>query len=206
MIGEARRQIVTDGDDERRRLERDLHDGVQQQLLAIAIELRSAATSARASSDRAVGIIDGALTEMASVLEEVRSVAHGIYPAILGDAGLSAALASLADVSPLPVNVVRVPARRFPATTEAAAYHVVAEGVENAAAHSRARVVAVDVDGVGRVLVVEVRDDGSGGAVVSSVGGLVELADRVGTLDGTFAVSSAPGRGTSIRAVIPCAL
>jgi signal transduction histidine kinase len=204
LLREARRRIVTDGDDERRRLERDLHDGVQQQLLAIAVELRGAAELARNSGDRTIGVLDGALANVAAVLEEVRSVAHGIYPAILTDAGLVAAVATLADVAALPVNVVHVPERRFPSTVEAAAYQVVAEGVANAVAYSGARAVAVDMAEADGELAVEVCDGGRGGAKVTSVGGLAELADRVGALDGTFTVSSEVGTGTSIRAVIPC--
>jgi signal transduction histidine kinase len=204
-LREARRQIVADGDDERRRLERDLHDGVQQVLLALVGELRIAAALSRGANDPATAVLEDAVDRTAVVLEEVRDVAHGIYPAILTDAGLAAAVASLADIAALPVAVDRLPRVRFPVAVETAAYHVVAEAVANAAAHSGASVVDVDVTRLDGTLLVRVHDDGHGGAEVRPVGGLAELADRVGAIDGTISVESDPLAGTTVRAVIPCA-
>jgi signal transduction histidine kinase len=203
-LREARRRIVADGDDERRRLERDLHDGVQQQLLALGADLRAGASVARAAGDAAAGAFEDAVARTAAVLEEVRSVAHGIYPAILTDAGVGAAVASLADVAALPVETVRLPEGRYAAPVEAAAYRVVAEGIENAVSYSGASVVAVEVSEAAGTLVVRVHDDGRGGAVVREAGGLAELVDRVGAIDGTMSIASAAGTGTTISAVIPC--
>jgi signal transduction histidine kinase len=200
----ARRRIVSDGDDERRRLERDLHDGVQQVLLALAGEVGAAAALARAADDPAAGALEDAVVRTASLLEEVRDVAHGIYPAILTDAGLAPAVASLADVAALPVSLGHLSADRFPPAVEAAAYQVVAEGIANAAAHSAASVVDVEIIRLDGTLVVRVRDDGHGGASLEPVGGLAELVDRVGAIDGTVSVESNPASGTTVGAVIPC--
>jgi signal transduction histidine kinase len=202
-LRDARRRIVADGDDERRRLERDLHDGVQQQLLALGAELRVAAAAARASGHAAERALDRAVGETAAVLEEVRVVAHGIYPAILTDAGLAPGIASLADVAALPVEIVGAPDRRYSAPVEAAAYRVVAEGIENAVSYSGARVVEVEVGETGGALHVRVHDDGRGGARVTQLGGLAELVDRVGAIDGTVSIESG-AEGTAIGAVIPC--
>jgi signal transduction histidine kinase len=204
-LRDARRRIVADGDDERRRLERDLHDGVQQLLLALAREVRAAAALARATSDPAASVLEEAVGGTAAVLEEVRDVAHGIYPAILTDAGLAAAIASLADLAALPVMLGRLPDDRYPAAVEAAAYQVVSEGIANAASHSEASVVDVDVSRIDGTLVVRVHDNGCGGAGLMPVGGLAELVDRVGAIDGTVSVESGAGSGTTIGAVIPCA-
>jgi signal transduction histidine kinase len=201
----ARRRIVADGDDERRRLERDLHDGVQQLLLAVAAGLRAAAARSRASDEPGTAVLDAAVAQTTAVLEEVREVAHGIYPAILTDAGLAAAVASLADIAALPVTVGRLPKRRYPAVVEAAAYQVVAEGIANAAAHGGASCVDVEVDDFDGALLVRVHDDGRGGAQVGLVGGLAELADRVGAADGTISIASDAVFGTTIDVVIPCA-
>jgi signal transduction histidine kinase len=204
-LADARRRIVRDGDDERRRLERDLHDGVQQQLLALGAELRVAAAAARSAGDPAELALDRAVVETAAVLEEIRTVAHGIYPAILTDAGLGAAVASLADVAALPVEVLEAPARRYPPAIEATAYQVVAESIENAISYAGATVVAVVVRQSRDTLVVRVHDDGHGGAEVHEVGGLAGLVDRVGAIDGTLSIISGDS-GTTIGAVIPCAL
>jgi len=203
-LGEARRRIVRDGDDERRRLERDLHDGVQQQLLAVGAELRAAAGAARSAGDPTAPALERAVRDTAGVLEEIRTVAHGIYPAILTDAGLGPAVATLADVSALPVDVVHTPSRRYAAAVEATAYQVVFQSIENAVSYSNGTVVAVDVSETAGTLVVRVRDDGHGGAEVKQVGGLAELVDRVGAIDGTVSVVSGES-GTTVSAVIPCA-
>ena len=201
----ARRRIVRDGDDERRRLERDLHDGVQQQLLALGAELRAGVRLARDLGHAAASSLEAAVAETAILLDEVRELAHGVYPAILTDAGLGPALASLADVAGLPVRLTAAPTGRYPASVEATAYRVVAEGVENAGRHSDATMVEVGLREADDAVVVDVHDDGQGGATVKSVGGLAELVDRVGAIDGTIAIQSPPGEGTTIRAVIPCA-
>jgi signal transduction histidine kinase len=204
-LREARRTIVADGDDERRRLERDLHDGVQQLLLAVIGDLRTAAAISRQSNEQTTRSLEDAVSETAAVLEEVRVVAHGIYPAILTDAGLAAAVASLADIAAIPVAVGHLAEERYPPAVEAAAYQVVAESIANAATHSGASVVVVDVTRIDGTLLVRVHDDGHGGAELRLVGGLAELVDRVGAVGGTLSVESDPASGTTIGAVIPCA-
>jgi signal transduction histidine kinase len=201
----ARQLVVQEGDDERRRVERDLHDGVQQQLLALGSDLRTAARIAREVDTRDACALEDAVRSTATVLEEVRSVAHGIYPAILTDAGLAEAVASFADVATLPVEVRRLPKGRYPPPVETAAYRVVVEAVENAASYSGAPSVDVEIDELDGMLHVRVHDDGRGGAHQERHGGLVELADRVGAIDGTISVESVRGGGTTIAAVIPCA-
>ena len=200
----ARRRIVREGDDERRRLERDLHDGVQQQLLALGAELRSGVRIARELGHEASRALEAAVEETTILLDEVRELAHGVYPAILTDAGLGSAVASLADVAGLPVKLGETLRRRYPSSVEATAYRVVVEGVENAVRHSDATMVEVDMREAGDSVVVDVRDDGHGGAAVAPIGGLVELVDRVGAIDGSILVESSE-RGTTITAVIPCA-
>ena len=200
----ARRRIVGDGDDERRRLERDLHDGVQQQLLALAAELRAGARLAHVNGHATASVLEAGVRETGALLDVVRDVAHGIYPAILTDAGLGPAIASLADVAGLPVRIACAPTRRYASSVEATAYRIVAEGIDNAVSHSDAMFVAVAVSDADGSLVVDVHDDGHGGADVRAVGGLAELVDRVGAIDGTFTVESSAA-GTTIRAVIPCA-
>ena len=200
----ARRRIVGDGDDERRRLERDLHDGVQQQLLALGAELRAGARLARDLDHAAASSLEAAVEETAVLFDEVRELAHGVYPAILTDAGLGPAVASLADVAGLPVRLAGAPTGRYPASVEATAYRVVAEGVDNAGRHSDATMVEVGLREADDAVVVDVHDDGQGGATVTSVGGLAELVDRVRAIEGTIAIQSPPGEGTTIRAVIPC--
>jgi signal transduction histidine kinase len=201
----ARRRIVGEGDDERRRLERDLHDGVQQQLLALGAELRSGVRIARNLGHEVSRSLEAAVEETTILLDEVRKLAHGVYPAILTDAGLGPAVASLADVAGLPVKLTGAPTRRYPSSVEATAYRVVAEGVENAVRHSDATMVDVGVREVDDSVMVDVRDDGHGGAAVASVGGLAELVDRVRAIDGSITIESSPEDGTTISAVIPCA-
>jgi signal transduction histidine kinase len=180
-----------------------LLDAVVQ--VALSAELRAAAGSAEASGDDAAPYLRRAVGEAGALLEEVRSVAHGIYPAILGDAGLAPALASLVDLAPLPIELDPVSTRRYPPAVEAAIYRLVAEAIDNAAAHADATWVAVAIGEVAETLEVRVRDDGRGGAVAAAVGGLAELADRVGALGGTIAIESPAGGGTTISAGIPCA-
>jgi signal transduction histidine kinase len=196
---------VSDGDDERRRLERDLHDGIQQQLLALGSELLAARAKVRASGDGAAAELEALVGETAAVLEEVRTLAHGVYPAILRDAGLTAAVASLTDLAELPIEVVGRAERRYSEAVETAAYHVIAETVDNAVAHSGAAAVTVTIDAQREQLVVEVHDDGRGGAAVKQTGGLAELVDRVGAIDGKLSVTSGPEIGTTVSAWIPCA-
>ena len=170
----ARRRIVGDGDDERRRIERDLHDGVQQQLLALAAEFERAPDSP-ASMAILRRALEAGVRETCALLDEVRALAHRIYPASLTDAGLGPPIASLADVAGLPVRIARAPTRRYTSSVEATAYRIVAEGIDNAVFHSDAMSVAVDISDADGSVLVDVHDDGHGGAAVKNVGGLAEL-------------------------------
>jgi signal transduction histidine kinase len=191
----SRTRIVETGDAERRRLERDLHDGAQQSLLALSYDLRLARASAEANGDlQTAGLLSSAADEAQTTLAELRELAHGIYPAILGEAGLGPALATLADGSPLPVELSGVPSDRYSAAVETAAYVSVAEAVEDAAERG-ATVAAVDVVREGRRLFVTVEDDGA-----ERDAQLLHLADRIGALGGSLDVGA-----TTLRAEIPCA-
>jgi signal transduction histidine kinase len=190
----SRGRIVESGDSARRRLERDLHDGAQQRLLALSYDLRLARAGAADDDDgQLVSMLDTAVDETDAALEELRELAHGIYPAILTEAGLAPALATLADEAPLPVEVRGVPPERQPPSVETTAYALVAETIEEASRRG-ATTVTAQVRREGSVLVVAVEDDG---ALRSSP--LVHLADRVGALGGSLDVGD-----TTLRAKLPC--
>jgi signal transduction histidine kinase len=203
QLHESRARIMRAADEERRRIERDLHDGAQQRLVALALQLRMA--RAKADGD-AARMLDAAIAELMEATGELRELARGIHPAILSDRGLDAALRSLAVRAPLPVRVTEVPAGdRLPAQVETAAYFVVAESLTNVARYSGAERAEVSVARANGAVVVEVRDDGRGGADPASGSGLRGLADRVSALDGRLEVDSPAGAGTTVRARIPCA-
>ena len=204
-VEESRTRIVAAGDDERRRIERDLHDGAQQRLVAIALELRSTQRRLGRKLDpeveRALGTAVG---ELQVAVEELRELARGIHPTILVEGGLVAALGSLGARSPLPVKVDAT-AERFPPDVEAAAYFLACEALANVVKHahaSTATVVARHEDGM---LAVEVADDGVGGARLDGGSGLRGLADRVEARGGRLLVESPPGGGTRVVGEIPCA-
>jgi signal transduction histidine kinase len=191
---------------ERRRLERDLHDGAQQRLVALSLQLGLARRRLDAGDGRAaVVMLDAARDELARALEELRELARGIHPAVLTDRGLEAALEALADRAPLPVSLDQMPAERLPAPVEAAAYFVVAEALTNVAKYAGASSAEVRIARNGGYAVVEVRDDGVGGADPAVGTGLRGLADRLAALDGRLEVHSPPGHGTTVRAEVPCA-
>ncbi|MDQ3856901.1 MAG: histidine kinase, partial [Actinomycetota bacterium] len=177
---------------ERRRLERDLHDGAQQRLVAMSLALGLLRSRLHSDGDRGrAALLDEAEAELHGAVAELREVAHGIHPAVLTDEGLAAALESLAEQAPAALRLARVPRERFPASVETAAYLVVAE----AAKLGPARVTASRRDGY---LVVDVETE----SVPERLGG---LEDRIGALDGSLTLVQAPGRGVMIRAEIPCA-
>ena len=190
----SRARIVETGDAARRRLERNLHDGAQQRLLALSYDLRLARAGANGDDKtRLASPLDAAAEEIEAALEELRELAHGIYPAILTEAGLGPALETLADDAPLPVELGDSSARRPPPAVEPTAYVVVDEAIEDAAGRG-ATWLAVRVDHEGDRLVVTTDDDG---APRSSA--LVHLADRVGALGGSLVAGD-----TTLRAEIPC--
>jgi signal transduction histidine kinase len=203
MLAASRARIVEAGDAERRRLERNLHDGAQQRLVTLALQLRLIGNLLERDPSAAHGALDAASSELHSALEELRELARGIHPAVLTERGLEPAVAALAHRSPVPVEVVAVPGDRLPAAVEAAAYYIIAEAITNVAKYAEASHVAVSVSRFDAGTLVEVSDDGIGGADPGAGSGLRGIADRVEALNGHFAVTSPPGMGTTIRAEIP---
>jgi signal transduction histidine kinase len=201
-LRDSRARIVEAADDERRRLERDLHDGAQQRLVALALTLRLA----RSRTDgEAAELLDGASAELAQATAELRELARGIHPAVLTDRGLAPAVDALAARATIPVEVAGVPQDRLPAGVEAAAYFLVAEALTNVSRYAGAGHAEVRMERHNGTLVVEVRDDGVGGADPAAGTGLRGLADRVAALDGRLEISSPEGEGTIVRAWVPCA-
>jgi signal transduction histidine kinase len=196
-------RIVTAGDEERRRLERDLHDGVQQRLLSIGLSLQLVRAEVGANATGTVALVREAEAELGSALDDLRELAQGIHPAVLTEHGLGPALKTLATRSPVPVEIRRVPRERLPAPVEAAAYFVVSEALANAGKHACASAVTIDVRCDEGALVVDVEDDGRGGAQPRPGSGLAGLADRVHALSGELAIESEPGRGTHLSARVP---
>ncbi|MCP9487778.1 MAG: PAS domain S-box protein [Gaiellaceae bacterium MAG52_C11] len=201
----SRSRIVQAADDARRMLERNLHDGAQQRLVALSLSLRLAQTRIGCDPDAAETILGDARDELSLAIEDLRELARGIHPAVLTDRGLEAAVLTLATRSLIPVEV-SVPAERLPGAVEAAAYYVVAEALTNVAKYAQASLAHVRVSRDNGRAVVEVADDGVGGASAGAGSGLRGLADRVAALDGTLAIESPPGAGTRIRAELPLSL
>ena len=200
----SRARLVEAADGARRRVERDLHDGAQQRLVAVGLALRLARTRLGAGSrDELDALLAEAGEELTGALAELRELARGIYPPLLTDEGLGPALISLAERASLPVVVRSVPAERPPEAVEQACYFVVSEALTNAAKHASATQVGVDVVSDGDGLRVEVLDDGVGGADADG-SGLRGLADRVAAVGGRFEVSSPAGGGTRMTATLPC--
>jgi signal transduction histidine kinase len=202
----SRQRLVTSQDEARRQLERDLHDGAQQRLVTLSMDLRMAREQALASGDAELtSRLDAAEQELARSLAELRELARGIHPAILTQNGLGAALRSLAERSTVLVELRSAPEARYSPEVEATAYFVVSEALANVAKHARASRAWVEVrDGDGR-LSIDVTDDGVGGADVHAGSGLMGLTDRVEAVGGRIGVRSDPGTGTSVFAEIPCA-
>ncbi len=199
----SRARIVEAADAARIRLERDLHDGAQQRLVGLALMLRLARNQ-MTDGDPAALLLDEAGAELADATAELRELARGIHPAVLTDGGLEPALRALAMRSPVAVTLVEVPAERLPAPVEATAYFTVAEALTNVARYSGAQRVDVEVWRQHGALIVEVRDDGSGGADPEGGTGLSGLADRIAALGGRLEIESPSGAGTRLRAEMPC--
>jgi signal transduction histidine kinase len=199
----SRARIVQAGDAERRRLERNLHDGAQQRLVSLALALRLAQSRLMDDPAVAMELLTQASEELALGLEELRELARGIHPAILTDRGLAPAVEALAARATVPVAVNGLPLERLPEPIEAAAFYVVSESLANVAKYASAEHARVDVQRNDGVIVVEVSDDGVGGADAAKGSGLRGLADRVEALGGRLEVSSEDGRGTTVRAELP---
>ncbi len=201
----SRARLVHATETERHRIERDLHDGTQQRLVAIAMALGLAESKLAADRPAVQPVLREARDALTVALAELRELTQGIRPAILVERGLAAALDDLARRAALPVRLDVALSGRLPEQIEGATYFVASEALTNAAKHSHASEVRLVASWTNGVLVVEVRDDGIGGAAAGSGSGLRGLADRVEALGGRLTVSSPPGRGTTLRAEIPCA-
>ncbi len=203
-LQDTRSRMVAAADTERRRIERDLHDGAQQRLVALAMTLGRARARLGEDPDGARLLVDEAHGEAKQALAELRDLARGIHPSVLTDRGLDAALSALAARCPVPVHLaVDVPRRAAPGI-EAVAYFVVAEALTNIAKHAAARRAVVRARRSDDVLLLEITDDGRGGATLAAGSGLGGLRDRVRAVDGTFALDSPPGGPTLIRVELPC--
>ncbi|MEA2428587.1 MAG: hypothetical protein QOF37_2215 [Thermoleophilaceae bacterium] len=199
----SRARIVAEADETRKRIERDLHDGVQQRLVSLGLELRAA----QATVPPRLGELEGALSRIAegltSVFDDLREISHGIHPAILSEGGLEPALRALCRRSAVPVELDLRAERRLPAHVEVAAYYVVSEALANAAKHAQASVVHVELDAHDSILRFAIRDDGIGGADPRQGSGLVGLSDRIEALGGTLEVTSPSGSGTALLIEVP---
>jgi signal transduction histidine kinase len=201
----SRSRLVEVGWRQRRRLERDLHDGAQQRLVSLALTLRLARERLGADSGDAAMLLDRSREELDLALSELRELARGIHPAVLADRGLTAAVDALADRAPLPVEVRDVPAERLPEHIELTAYFVISEALTNITKYAQANRAWVSVRQKNGRLLLEVGDDGVGGADVGRGTGLRGLADRLDAIEGRLYIESEPGRGTTVRATMPSA-
>ncbi len=201
-LGASRSRLVGAADVERRRLERNLHDGAQQRLTWLAVDLRRAASRARRSPEEAPALLEKAEAELELAIDELRDLAHGIHPSVLTDLGLATAVRGAALRSTVAITLVELPERRVDEAAETTAYYVFAEAVANAQKHAYASSIDVSIALRDRALHVEVADNGAGGASEQG-SGLQGLRDRVETVGGSFRVTSARGVGTVVTATIP---
>ena len=201
----SRARVVAAGDEARRRIERDLHDGAQQRLISLGLDLRNVEADVPAHLVPLRERIAELVTTVAGVSTELQELSRGIHPAVLSKGGLGPAVKVLARRSAIPVELVLSAQRRLPDPVEVAAYYVVAEALTNAAKYARASAVEVRVDIEEQDLNLSIRDDGIGGADVSKGSGLTGLRDRVEALGGILSISSHPGAGTALSARIPFA-
>jgi signal transduction histidine kinase len=204
QLNASRLRILEAGLAERRRLERNLHDGAQQRLVSLALQLRLLETRIiDRDPDAAKRIVAGARDELEHAMQELRELARGLHPAVLTDRGLAAGLESLARASALPVAIRGASDERLGDAVEAGAYFVVAESITNTVKHADATRIDVRLERLGSGLRVEIADDGRGGADPAAGTGLRGLADRVEALGGRFAVADRPGGGTIVSVVLP---
>jgi signal transduction histidine kinase len=200
----SRARIVAATDDARRRLERDLHDGAQQRLVSLSLELRVAQAGLPPGTDDVRQQLGQAVDGLTAVSHDLQEISRGIHPAIVSQGGLGPAVRALARRSGLPVDLRLDVDQRLPERIEVAAYYIISEALTNAAKHAHANLVRVHVEADKARLSLTVRDNGVGGAYREGGSGLLGLQDRVEALDGTFTVLSPPGRGTTLNAEIPC--
>jgi signal transduction histidine kinase len=202
-LAASRARVVAAADETRRRIERDLHDGTQQRLVSLGLELRAAEVMVPPGSDDLRAQLSEAASDLADVVQDLQEVSRGIHPAILTKGGLGPALRGLARRSAIPVELDGFADRRLPQLVEVAVYYVVSEALTNAAKHAQASVVHVELDVTDAVVRLWVRDDGVGGADPGGGSGLLGLRDRVDALGGTIEIASPPGQGTSLLVCIP---
>jgi signal transduction histidine kinase len=207
-LGAAQRRLVSAQDEARRRLERNIHDGAQQQLVALAVKARLARTLTERDPPKAVEMLEQIEGETQAALDDLRDLARGIYPPLLADKGLEAALAAQARKSPVPVTVLGDHLGRFPQEIEAAVYFSSLEALQNTAKYADATSARIELHQTGGTLVFTVSDDGRGfdPGVAGTGSGLQGIADRLGALGGTLEVTSAPGAGTTVTGRLPVAL
>jgi signal transduction histidine kinase len=199
----ARQRILAAADAERRRIERDLHDGAQQRMVAVAVTLGLAEQRFKTDPESAVKLVAQAREEAQAAVKELRELARGIHPAVLSDHGLGPALEALASRAPVPVDVSGVPDSGLGHEIEVCAYFVTAEALTNVAKYARASSASVELSVEDDRLRVQVRDDGVGGADPTTGTGLRGLRDRVDALDGELEVESPPGGGTTVTVEVP---
>jgi signal transduction histidine kinase len=202
-LAASRARVVAAGDETRRRIERDLHDGTQQRLVSLGLELRAAETMVPAELTELREQLSGATKGLGDVVENLQEISRGIHPAILSKGGLGPAIKTLARRSAVPVQLDLRAERRLPERIEVAAYYIVSEALTNAAKHAHASVVHVDVKAQDAVVRLSIRDDGIGGADPTQGSGLIGLRDRVETVGGRMEIASAAGTGTSLLVTIP---
>jgi signal transduction histidine kinase len=199
----SRTRIITTADETRRRIERDLHDGAQQRLVAVMLQLRTAQASVPPERDDLFRQLGDVITELDNAVDELREMSRGIHPAILAEGGLAPALKALARRSPVPVELDVVVERHLPEHVEVSAYYVISEALTNATKHANASTITITVDAKDNTLHLEVRDNGAGGADVRRGTGLIGLKDRVEAHGGRVHVHSPLGVGTTIEAELP---
>jgi signal transduction histidine kinase len=204
QVRASRARIVEAGDAERRRLERDLHDGAQQRLVTLSLALGMARDRVTGADPQLRSLIESASSQAQEALVELRELARGIHPAVLTETGLAGAIQALVERAPVATTIIAVPRGRFPAPIEATAYFVVCEALANVAKHSMAGAARVTIRQLPGRLWVEICDDGAGGARPEGGSGLRGLADRVASVGGLLRVDSPPGSGTRLEADIPC--
>lgn len=202
-LAASRARVVVAADETRRRIERDLHDGIQQQLVSLMLELRAVQAAVPSQLGELEGRVSRIAERLAGVFDQVREISHGIHPAILSGRGLQPALKALARRSAVPVELDLRAGRRLPGQVEVAAYYTVSEALANAAKHARASAVHVELDTPDAIVRLAIRDDGIGGADPAQGSGLVGLSDRIEALGGTLAVTSPIGGGTTLLIEIP---
>jgi signal transduction histidine kinase len=202
-LSASRARVVEASDETRRRIERDLHDGAQQRLVSLGLELRAAQTTVPPEQTELRAQLARTTEGLAAIFEQLREISRGIHPVVLSRGGLAPALRALAARSPVPVELHVGDFARPPERVEIAGYYIVSEALTNAAKHAQASVVHVDVGAPDGVLQLAVRDDGVGGLDAAKGSGIVGLTDRVHALDGRIEISSPPGEGTTLRVTIP---